>query len=96
MKEEKIETLHPERGKKNKSIPITQYKIMKAAILKVLQHSEPTHTELLNKLSENLKNKFHDNISWYAMTVKLDLEARKIIERTRTKPPRYQIKKANN
>lgn len=95
MKEVKIQTLHPENSKKNKSIPVEKYEFMKAAIMKVLQHSEPTHTKLMDELSKDLKNKFPDNISWYAMTVKLDLEARKIIERTRTKPPKYRIK-ANN
>ena len=93
MKEAQIQTLHPERGKKNKSIPTEKYKIMKAAILDVLHHSEPTHTKLVQKLTENLKYKFTENISWYAMTVKLDLEAKHIIERTKSKPQKYRIKK---
>lgn len=92
MKESKIQTRHPEAGKKNKAISVEKYQTMKTAILKVLQHAEPTHTELMEKLVRNLKGKFQDNISWYGTTVKLDLEARKIIERTTTKPPHYRIR----
>ena len=32
------------------------------------------------------------NISWYAETVKLDLEARDAIERTRSRPQRYRLR----
>lgn len=91
----KIQTLHPEKGKKNKSITVENYEIIKAGILDILHNSEPTYTELLQKLTKDLKDKFAENISWYAMTVKLDLEARKIIERTQTKPQKYRITKAS-
>ncbi len=40
MKELKIQTLHPENGKRNKRITVEKYEVMKAAILKVLQYSE--------------------------------------------------------
>lgn len=92
MKEERIQTLHPEKGKKNRSIPVENYKIVKSSILKILNNSEPTHTELVAQLTQNLKDCFQDNISWYTMTVKLDLEARGIIERTRSRPEKYRIK----
>ena len=94
MKEDKIQTMHPEKGKKNKSIAVENYEIIKAAILAILHTSEPTHTELLQKLTKDLEDKFPENIGWHAMTVKLDLEARKIIERTQTKPQKYRITKA--
>jgi hypothetical protein len=92
---EKIQTLHPAKGKKNKSIPVEKYNIVKAGILDILQYSEATYTEIVQQLTQNLKNKFDDNLSWYAMTVKLDLEAKKIIERTKTRPQKYRITKAN-
>jgi hypothetical protein len=44
------------------------------------------------KQKNDLKGKFSDNISWYAETVKLDLEARKKIERTSSKPQKYRLK----
>jgi hypothetical protein len=46
----------------------------------------------MNQLNKSLKGKFSDSVSWYAETVKLDLEARKIIERTESKPQRYPLK----
>jgi hypothetical protein len=32
-------------------------------------------------------------VQWYGETVKLDLEARNILERTPTKPVKYRLKK---
>jgi len=57
-----------------------------------LRSKELTHTELLNKVNKSLTGKFSGNVNWYAETVKLDLEARKIIERTSSKPQKYRLK----
>ena len=65
---------------------------MKQAIVETLRNKELTHTELFNQLNKSLKGKFSDNISWYAETVKLDLEARKKIERTSSKPQKHRLK----
>jgi len=92
MKEATIQTPHPESGKRNKRISVEKYEIIKAAILEILQYLTPTHTELIDELTANLKYSFRDNTSWYGMTVKLDLEARKIIVRTSSKPQRYRVK----
>jgi hypothetical protein len=62
------------------------------AILSALRKHDLTHTELFSRLNKRLKGKFAGNISWYGETVKLDLEARKIIERTSAKPPKYRLK----
>jgi hypothetical protein len=91
MTEEKILTKHP-LGKSGKNIDKQKYETLKKAILSVLKHRELTHTELSNRLNKSLKSKFSGNISWYGETVKLDLEARKIIERTSAKPPKYRLK----
>jgi hypothetical protein len=91
MAEEKIFTKHP-LGKSGRNISKQNYDTMKQAILKTLRKKELTHTELMNTLNKDLKSKFADNISWYAETVKLDLEARKIIERTSSKRAKYRIK----
>jgi len=61
-------------------------------MLLALRGKEFTHSELLDKVNKGLKGKFSGNISWYAETVKLDLEARKIIERTSSKPQKYRLK----
>lgn len=92
MQQETIQTLHPDPKKKNKKIAKEKYDAMKAAILVVLKEKEPTHTELFAALDKKLAGKFAGNISWYGETVKLDLEARKIIERTHDKPQKYHIK----
>ena len=92
MAEEKIKTKHP-LGKSGKNIDKVKYETLKKAILSVLRNNELTHTELFKKLNQSLKSKFAGNINWYGETVKLDLEARKLIERTSTKPQKYRVKK---
>jgi len=92
MAEEKILTKHP-LGKSGKNIDKQKYETLKTAILKELQSKELTHTELFEKLNKNLNKKFSGNISWYGETVKLDLEARRLIERISSKPQKYRLKK---
>ena len=91
MTEEKILTKHP-LGKSGKNIDTQKYETLKEAIVSALQSKELTHTELFNQLDKSLKSKFSGNVSWYGETVKLDLEARKIIERTSSKPQKYRVK----
>jgi hypothetical protein len=91
MKEEKILTKHP-LGKSGKNIDKQKYETLKKAILSALRNKELSHTELFNQLNKSLKSKFSGNISWYAETTKLDLEARKIVQRTSAKPPKYRLK----
>lgn len=91
MAEEKILTKHPQ-GKTGRNISKKSYDTLKTAILAALRKKQLTHTELFEQLNKNLKGKFDRNISWYGETVKLDLEARKIIERTTSKPQRYRVK----
>jgi hypothetical protein len=66
--------------------------MLKSAILSALRRKELTHTELFKRLNKNLIKKFSGNISWYGETVKLDLEARGLIERTSAKPQKYRLK----
>ena len=91
MAEEKILTRHP-LGKSGKNISRQKYETLKKAILSALRNKQLTHTELFRALNKGLRNKFPGNISWYGETVKLDLEARKMIERTSSKPQKYQVK----
>ena len=90
MSEEKILTKHP-LGKSGRSVSKEKYDTVKQALLQALREKELTHTELMNQLNKSLKSKFSGNISWYSETVKLDLEARKIIERTASKPQKYRL-----
>ncbi len=89
--EEKILTKHP-LGKSGKNISRQKYEAVKEAIVSALRDKELTHTELFDQLNKSLKSKFSWNISWYGETVKLDLEARKIIERMSSKPQKYRLK----
>jgi hypothetical protein len=91
MTEEKILTKHP-LGKSGKNISKQKYEMLKGAILSALKNKELTHTELFDDLNRTLRGRFAGNISWYGETVKLDLEARKIIERTSSKPQKYRLK----
>ena len=86
-----VSTKHP-LGKSNKPVDKRDYETFKAAILSALRRNELTHTELLNKLSSSLKGKFTGNVGWHLMVVKLDLEARKVIERTSSSPQKYRLK----
>jgi hypothetical protein len=95
MKREKIQTLHPQPGKTNKLIELEKYSVIKENILSILKNTELTHTDLMEQLYNNVKDSFEGGVQWYGETVKLDLEARKIIERTRTKPELYRLKKKN-
>jgi hypothetical protein len=92
VNEEKVLTKHP-LGKSGKNITKEKYDVMKNAILSVLKNKELTHNELFAALDEKLKNKFDGNIGWYGETLKLDLEAREIIERTDSKPQKYRLVK---
>lgn len=91
MKEEKIQTIHPDSRKTNKLIALTKYNIIKENILSILKECEPSHTELMELLYTRVKDTFEGGIQWYGEIVKLDLEARKKIERTKDKPEKYKL-----
>ena len=91
MTAEKILTKHP-LGKSRKNIDREKYDVLKKAILSALRKNDLTHTDLFSRLNKALKGRFSGNISWYGETVKLDLEAKKIIERTASKPQKYRLK----
>jgi hypothetical protein len=91
MPEEKIITRHPQR-KTGRNISRQKYEAVKEAILAALNKKELTHTELFNQLNKSLRDRFSGNVSWYGETVKLDLEARKMIQRTSSKPQKYRLK----
>ena len=91
MADEKILTKHP-RGKRGVNIDQQKYDTLKKAILAALKNKELSHDELFERLDARLEGKFSGSIHWYGETVKLDLEARKLIERNASKPPKYRLK----
>jgi hypothetical protein len=89
MKDVTIQTLHPDAGKTNKIISLEKYEIIKAAILDVLKDDDLSHTQLMESLHQRVSSYFKGNAHWYGETVKLDLEARGLIQRSKSKPPIY-------
>jgi hypothetical protein len=45
----------------------------------------------MEALFQRVKDHFEGGVQWYGETVKLDLEARNILERTKTKPEKYRL-----
>ena len=92
--EERILTLHPE-GKKGVNISLNKYLVMKEFILEQLRRQDgQTFAQLNETALQTLKNRWQGSIPWYLITVKLDLEARGLIERVEgTKPQQLRLKK---
>ena len=80
---QKTECLNPNTGgRMNIDKPV--YDLFSKAIYHTLQKGKAlTFTEMVEGISEcfkQQKKKFHGSISWYAVTVKHDLQARGLIE----------------
>ena len=82
MTGERILTLHPDPNKEGVNIDKEKYESMRETIIDELQvRNEMSFTELGDAINKKLEGNFSGSISWYYTTVKLDLEARGIIER---------------
>jgi hypothetical protein len=91
LDEEKILTKHPE-GKKGVRISKNKYNLIRSTIVECLRDEPLTHLELTKCVNQKLSGKFQGSISWYAETVKLDLEAMGTIERVKEmKPHVYKL-----
>lgn len=90
--EEKILTLHP-AGKKGVNVLKRKYDVIMDFILTTIEeHGEITYEELNDLAVEKLSDSFDGKVVWYLVTIKLDLEARKIIERIpKTSPHRLKL-----
>ncbi len=92
--EEKFLTLHP-AGKKGVNILKRRYDIIKEYILQeVTRAGEITYQDLSDKAVKDLSSTFDGKVVWYIVSVKLDLEARNIIERIpKTSPHQIRLVK---
>jgi len=92
--EEKIMTLHPQ-GKQGVNILKRRYDVIKSFILETIkEHKEISYGDLTDLAVDTLTNSFDGKVVWYIVSVKLDLEARQLIERIpKTSPHRLRIKK---
>ena len=92
---EKIMTLHPSPDKKGVNIDKRKYLMIKDAILSsIKRHNQirfmPT---LITSVKDILGDTFDGSISWYVTTVKLDLEAKGMIERIpKVSPQQLRLK----
>lgn len=91
--EEKIMTRHPQ-GKKGVNILKCRYDVVADYILKTVgQQPNITYEELSKKANADLSGTFDGKVTWYVVTVKLDLEARGKIERVpETSPHQLRLK----
>ena len=89
---EKIMTQHPE-GKKGVNIDKGKYDTIRSTILDVMdERGEVTFTEMSEAVAQKLNGNFDGSVGWYTVSVKLDLEARGILERIpKTSPHRVRV-----
>jgi hypothetical protein len=89
---ERVMTLHPE-GKAGVNISKQRYDVVRGVIVHVLRtHGTRTFMRLLEEVRCILEGKFEGSINWYVTTIKLDLEARHIIERlTACRPQKLRL-----
>ena len=84
---EKIKTLHPQ-GKSGVSINKEKYDAVYATILEAIRdQGDITFAELTEAVGNKLEGNFDGSIGWYVTTVKLDMEARNVIERIPKQQP---------
>lgn len=87
MNSERIMTLHP-AAKKGVNIERQKYEQIKSFILKTLEdRGEISYQELNDLAVKELTKGFDGKVTWYVVTVKLDLEARNLIKRISGKGP---------
>ena len=90
---ERIQTLHPEEGKRGVNISREKYDLVRAAVLDALANGPLTLNALLDAVTQRLGPGFDGSTSWYTMSVKLDLEARGEIERVpKVSPQQLRLK----
>jgi hypothetical protein len=92
--EKKILARHPDKTKQGVNISKEKYDIIREQIVNILrENGEVVFKDLPAIVKRKLKGRFDGSISWYTTVVKLDLEARKVIERVpQTKPQRVRLK----
>lgn len=90
---ERILTLHPQ-GKKGVHILLSKYNTVKEFILsKIQEHGDISYQNVSDLAEKELQPTFDGKVVWYVVSVKLDLEARGIIERIpKTSPHRIRMK----
>jgi hypothetical protein len=85
---DKIMTQHPDQGKAGVNIDKLKYADVRETILDVIQsRGTITFKGLVDEVSARLGRTFDGSVPWYVTTIKLDLEAKGVIERIPNKKP---------
>jgi hypothetical protein len=92
---DKIQTQHPDPKKQGVNIERSKYDAVQAAIVDALNiEGELTFNELMKAVEQRLGGHFEGSINWYFTAVKLDLEARGVIEvKAKSSPQRIRLAK---
>ncbi len=92
---DRIQTRNPDKTKQGVNIDRVKYDQVKDAILSALRAGGAmTFGELAQAVERKLQGKFEGSIRWYFTTVKLDLEARRVLKRVPgSSPQRLQLVK---
>ena len=94
---DKIQTLHPHPNKKGVNIARSKYDMVYAEVLEILTETPDIKPmQMFNKVGERLKGRIEGSGAWYAVTVKLDMEARGEIEHDRKKAKLWLTGQAPN
>ncbi len=93
MADNKILARHPDPEKQGVSIDAEKYHMIKDAILSAVENAgELGFTDLIDEVDASIGDQFDGSIPWYVTTVKLDLEARGLLERVpRASPQRLVL-----
>ena len=77
-----VHARHPDPSKQGVSIAAEKYHAVRAAIEAVLdEQGEVGFEPLMEAVDDRIGSTFDGSVPWYVTTVKLDLEARGVIER---------------
>lgn len=96
--DDRIQLRHPEPGKTNARIAPDAYAVARQVVLAIVPAEEPgiTLDAYLAEMRARLPNVegWHRSLSagWYAMAMKLDLEARGELKRIKRRPPQRLVR----
>ncbi|WP_412068693.1 DUF6958 family protein [Rubrivirga sp. IMCC43871] len=86
---DRIDALHPDPEKQGTTIDAAKYHTVREAIEAELADGPVALAELRSGLKRRIGDTFDGSVSWYMMAVKLDLEARNVIERVPGQTPQH-------
>ena len=96
--EARVETLHPDPDRQGTRISKAMYDAVRDAILDAVPESEPglPFADLSGKVRERVPEQLFENasVTWYTVTVKLDLEARGLVNRVPGSGPQRLVRSA--